>query len=137
MPHTLKGEQGQGKGQTREMPKNRNTMGKYFCCLPLPRSPRIEEADVALATLLMAAARHERTTQQWEGQGRVAGEGGKKGTTERHTDPVRGEHVLVVNRKHSRGRAKQPKRTCALSLSLCQSLSLSLTHTHTHTLRHS
>lgn len=98
---------------------------------PLPL-PRIDEADVALATLLMAAARHERTTQQRKEKGERWGRRGKEGTTERHTDPVRGEHVLVVNRKHCRGRATQAKRTCRV-LSLCPSLSLAYAHTHTET----
>lgn len=40
--------------------------------------------------------------------------------------------MLVVNRKHSRGRATQAKRTCRV-LSLCHSLSLAYAHTHTET----
>lgn len=44
---------------------------------PLPL-PRIDEADVALATLLMVAARHERTTQQREEKERGGVEGGKR-----------------------------------------------------------
>lgn len=102
-----------------------------------------KKAVVALATLLIAAARHERTTMG--GGGVVVGQT-KRGSwirAERHTDPVRSEHVLVVNRKRSRRSTADEANSLAASGSLSLFLPLSwgpfpsYTHTHTHTMGHS